>query len=190
MNINRTPEQIQAEIEDVRERMDSTLDAIEHRLDPRRMMRDGLAQLSNTEVIRYAASAASSAGRAARQYPVPTALAGVGLLSLVVWGMRGRSHTTSRHRRNRRDHMSDAVDSARQRLSSARDAVMESASSAQRRMRDAGSEALHRVGSAGSEASSMARSHPMAAGAIGLAVLALAVMAATPAIRDRMSDKW
>lgn len=187
MNTNRTPEQIEADIEGVRERMDSTLDELAHRLNARRMLRDGLAQLSNTEVIRYAATAAASAGRTARDYPVPTALAGIGLLGLVAWGMRTGSH--SRYRRKTLRNVSDAVDSARERLSNARSSLMDSAGSARRRVRDAGADAWRHVEDFGSEAHSMARSHPVATGAIGLAVVALAAMAATPAIRDRISGR-
>jgi ElaB/YqjD/DUF883 family membrane-anchored ribosome-binding protein len=187
MNTNRTPEQIEANIDDVRERMDSTLDELEHRLNARRMLRDGLAQLSNTEVIRYAASAAASAGRTAREYPVPTALAGVGLLGLVAWGLRARSHSHA-GRHSLRD-ISDAVDSARERLSSARKSLAGSAGSTRRRVRDAGTEAWHKMEAVGTEAGSLARSHPVAAGAIGLVVLAIAAAAATPAIRDRIAGR-
>jgi hypothetical protein len=188
MNTNRSPEQIESDIDGVRERMDSTLDELEHRLDARRMLRDGLSQLADTEVIRYAATAAASAGRAAREHPVPTALAGVGLLGLVVWGMRSGSH--ARTERTALRGVSDAVDTARERLNDARRSLMESTGGTRRRMREAGGQAWHHLEDMGGEARSMARSHPVAAGALGLALVAVAAAIATPGIRKRVTGRY
>lgn len=187
MNTNRNTEQIEADINDVRERMDATLDELEHRLDVRRMLRDGLAELGNTEVVRYAASAASRAGRTAREHPVPAALAGAGLLGLVAWGLRSGFH--SRGERKALRNVSHAVDSARERLSTARKSLLDSAGGTGKRLRDAGSSTWHQLEDAGSEARSMARRHPVATSAIGVALVALAALVATPAVRDRLTGK-
>jgi hypothetical protein len=183
MTIHRTPEQIAADIDEVRGRMDATLDEIEHRLNVRRMVREGLDELRNTGIVRSASAMASSAGRSARDHPVPAALTGAGLLGLIAWGVIAGSH--ARHERRARRDVSDAVQAARQRLQSARRSLTGGSSTAGRRVIEAGSDALQHVGEVGSEAREMVRQHPMAAGAVGLALLALA-LAATPAVRHRI----
>ena len=190
MSTNRSPEEIESNIDGVRERMDSTLEELEHRLDARRMLRDGLSQLADTEVIRYAVTAATSAGRAAREHPVPTALAGVGLLGLVVWGLRSNSTSHARTQRTTLASLSDAVDTARERLSEARSSLMDSTRGPRRRMRDAGSQAWHHMEDMGGEAREMARTHPVATGALGLALVAVAAAIATPGIRKRITGRY
>jgi hypothetical protein len=183
MNANRTPDEIEADINDVRERMDSTLDTLEQRLDAKRLLREGLEHFRNSEAIKYATTAAVSAGRAARDHPVPAALAGAGLLGLIVWGMRS-SH--SRTERKAMRNVSEAVDTARDRLMNAKSALAESARGASGWTRDAAGRAWHEIEHAGSEARSTVRKHPVAASAAGLAIIAIAAAAALPSIRNRI----
>ena len=112
MTIHRTAEQIAADIDDVRDRMDATLEELEHRLNVRRMVRDGLAELGKTEAVRVASAAALRASRTAREHPMPAALAGAGLLGLVAWGIHAGTHAR-RDRRSRRD-VTRAVEAARE----------------------------------------------------------------------------
>jgi hypothetical protein len=70
---------------------------------------------------------------------------------------------------------SRAVGSARAHLNNARRMLSESAN-----------DAWHRVEDAGSAAKSTVREHPVAAGALGLAIVALAAAAAIPGVRERI----
>ncbi len=183
MNANRTPDEIEADINKVRERMDSTLDSLEHRLDAKRMLRDGLEQFRNSEAIRYATNAAAGAGRAAREHPVPAALAGAGLLGLIFWGLRSGLH--SRGERKAMRNVSSAMDTARDRLIEAQRTLSESTRGARKRSREVAGQAWDGIRHAGSEARSVAREHPVAAGVLGLALVAVAA-ASLPSVRDRI----
>ena len=181
--MNRTPEQLEADNNDVRSRMDSTLDELEQRLDAREVLRAGLDRLRDTDAVRYTTAAAVTAGRVARDHPVPAALAGVGLLGLIVWGLRARPHGGYR---SRTYDASDAIGTAKAHLHNARRMLAESASSQRRRIADAGGRAWHHLEDAGRGARTTAREHPVATSAIGLAILAIAAAAAIPAVRDRV----
>lgn len=183
MNTTRTPDEIESDINRVRERMDSTLDSLEHRLDAKRMLREGLEHFRNSEAVRYATKATASAARAAREHPVPAALAGAGLVGLVFWGLRSGLH--SRSERQAMRNVSSVVDTARERLIEAKRVLSESTRGARQRTRDAADHAWDGIQHAGSEARSAAREHPVAAGVLGLALLAVAA-ASIPAVRDRL----
>ena len=184
MNTNRTPDEIESDIDKVRERMDSTLDSLEHKLDAKRMLREGLDNFRNSEAIKYAAGAALKAGRAAREHPVPAAIAGASLFGLLVWGLRSGLHSRSERKAMR--NVSEAVDTARDRLIEAKRTLSSSTRGARQRTREAAGHAWEGMQHAGSEARSVAREHPMAvAGVLGLALVAVAA-ASIPAVRDRM----
>ena len=70
----RTAEQIEAEINRVRARLDKTLGELEHRLTPRELIRDGVDTLSRC-VLR--------AGDLVRRYPVPAAIAGASVIGII-----------------------------------------------------------------------------------------------------------
>lgn len=183
MNANRTPEQIEADINDVRERMDSTLDTLEQRLDAKQLIRDGLDHLRNSDTIRYVTMTAASAGRVAREHPVPAAIAGASLLGLIVWGLRSGTHSE----RNAMRHVSDAVNTARDRLLSAKQTLADSTRGARRRTLDAAGHAWKEIEQAGGEARSVVREHPVATSAVGLVLIAaIAAAAALPGVRNRL----
>ena len=182
--MNRTPEQLEADNNEVRSRMDSTLDELEQRLDVREVLRAGLDRLRDTETVRYATAAAITAGRAARDHPVPAALAGVGLLGLLAWGLRSRSH---RGYRSRSYDANTAIGSAKAHLTNARRMLSETSGDAGHRIADAGGRAWHQMEDAGRSARSTVREHPMAASAIGLAIIALAAAAAIPSVRNKIT---
>lgn len=184
MNANRTPEQIEADINDVRERVDSTLGTLERRQHAKKMLLDGIDHLRNGKTVRHVTTAVMSAGRTAREHPLPAALAGAGLLGLLVWGLRSGSH--SQAERHAMRHVSEAVDMARDRLMSAKQALADATRGARRKTRDTASQAWKGIEHAGSEARSAARDHPVAAGALGIALLAIAAAAAIPSVRDRI----
>jgi len=70
---NRTPEEIEGEIDRIRARLDATLDELEHRLTPRELIRNGIGALSGFEASRYAVRLAGLV----RRYPIPAAIAGI-----------------------------------------------------------------------------------------------------------------
>lgn len=179
---NRTPDEIESDIDKVRERMDSTLDSLEHRLDAKRILRESLDNFRNSEAIKYAAGAAASAGRAAREHPVPAAIAGASLFGLLVWGLRSGLH--SRNERKSMRNVSQAVDTARDRLIEAKRTLSSSTRGARERTREAADHAWEGIQHAGTEARSAVREHPVAAGVLGLALLAVAA-ASIPSVRDR-----
>lgn len=182
MNTNRTPDEIEADINKVRSRMDSTLDSFEKKLDAKRILREGLEKFRDSEAIKYATSAAVSTGRAAREHPVPAAIAGASLLGLIFWGLRSGLHSRSERKAMR--NVSSAVDTARNRLIEAKRTLSESTRGARGRSREVADRAWDGIRHAGSEARSVAREHPVAAAALGLALVAVAA-ASFPAVRDK-----
>ena len=206
MNASRTPEQIEGDINDVRDRVDYTLDTLEQRLDAKRLFREGLDYVRNTQAVKYATNAAASARRTAREHPVPSAIAGASLLGLIVWGLSSglRSRTKRQGMRRMSDTAADWLTHARRYLrestaestaesaatsavTSAVTSMAESARRARQRTRDAAGRAWQGIEHAGSEARTVVRKHPMAASAVGLAVIAIATAAAVPALRHRIS---
>ena len=115
MNASRTPEQIEGDINDVRDRVDYTLDTLEQRLAAKRPFREGLDYVRNTQAVKYATNAAASARRTARQHPVPSAIAGASLLGLIVWGLSSglRSRTKRQGMRRMSDTAADWLTHAR-----------------------------------------------------------------------------
>ena len=206
MNASRTPEQIEGDINDVRDRVDYTLDTLEQRLDAKRLFREGLDYVRNTQAVKYATNAAASARRTAREHPVPSAIAGASLLGLIVWGLSSglRSRTKRQGMRRMSDTAADWLTHARRYMrestaesaaksaatsaaTSAVTSLAESARRARQRTRDAAGRAWQGIEHAGSEARTVVRKHPMAASAVGLAVIAIATAAAVPALRHRIS---
>lgn len=201
MNASRTPEQIEGDINDVRDRVDSTLDTLEQRLDAKRMIREGLNYVRNTPAVKYATTAAVSAGRTAREHPLPSAIAGASLLGLIVWGltsrlnsrtnrqgMRRMSDTAANWLTNARNSMKDSMPDSTAGSTAASTAkyMVESTRRARQRTHDAAGRAWQGIEHAGSEARAVVRKHPMAASAVGLAMIAIATAAAVPTLRQRI----
>ena len=208
MNASRTPEQIEGDINNVRDRVDSTLETLEQRLDAKRLVGEGLNYVRNTPAVKYATTAAASARRAARQYPVPTAVAGAGLLGLIIWGLTSRLNSRTNRQGMRRmsdtaanwlsiarNSMKDSMDStadtavgstAASTAASTANFMAESTRRARQQTRDAAGRAWRGIEHAGSEARTVVRKHPMAASAVGLAMIAIATAAAIPALRHRI----
>lgn len=75
----RKAAQIDAEINDIRARIDNTLGELEQRLTLPELIRDGVHTLSRYEAGRYALTA----GDLVRRYPVPAAIVGVSVIGLI-----------------------------------------------------------------------------------------------------------
>jgi ElaB/YqjD/DUF883 family membrane-anchored ribosome-binding protein len=85
-NGSRSPEQILAEVETVRNEMDSTLSAIERKLTPGQLLDQGLEYARNSGVTEYF----SNLGTCVKENPLPVTLVGVGLAWLMA---TNRSYT-------------------------------------------------------------------------------------------------
>jgi hypothetical protein len=199
-NGHRDPADIQADIARTRSELDDTLSAIEHRLTPSQLIDQGVDYLRHSGAREYF----SNLGTSAKQEPIPLALVGIGLAWLMM--SNGRSHTSTSHLSSddiatRARGTADAVaEGVRDTVSSVRD----TAARTSHRI----SEATHRIGQTAHAAreraslmSAAAREravqvrdgydrlvneHPLALGAIGLAVGA--VLAAS-APRTRQEDR-
>jgi len=188
---SRTSDQIEAEIDRIRARLDATLDEVEHRLTPRELLRDGIGALSGLEATRYAVRLAGIA----RRYPVPAAIAVITVAALLFAGGY-----------RRRLRLSDTVGStprvpqtrgmATDKLLDARQKIAEAAGTARAKLADAASSGVGRAGAlansagrklrrASDRAQVMARSQPVATGALALA-LGAAVALCIPSVRRKL----
>lgn len=186
----RKPEEIEAELDRIRAKMDATLDEIEHRLTPRELIRDGIDSLAGFDASRYVVGLASLA----RRYPIPAALAGTGLAGLLVAGRRrlgtqlpddgkfagriSQAAETSGEKLLDRKTISETAGAARAKLAGAMSSGMNRAS-------DIAGSARQQLRRASSGVQTMARDQPVAVGAIVLAI-AVAVAASIPSIRRKV----
>jgi ElaB/YqjD/DUF883 family membrane-anchored ribosome-binding protein len=186
----RTAEDIEAEINHVRARMDATLEEIEHRLTPRELIREGMNSLSRIEASRYVFQLADLV----RRYPVPAVVAGISLAGLLVArqrysGSRSPDDAASAGR------LSRAIDAAKETLRDTKETISETAGTARaklagatssgiERASDIASDARRQLRQASSSAQSMARERPLAVGAAALAIGA-AVAFCIPYIRRK-----
>lgn len=187
----RKPEEIEAELDRIRARMDATLDEIEHRLTPRELIRDGIDSVARFEASRYFVGLAGLA----RRYPIPAALAGTGIAGLLVAGRRrlqpqlpGDGKSAGR--------LPQVAETAREKLFGTKQTISETAGAARAKLAgamtsgmgrasDISGSARHQLRRSSSGVQTMARDRPVAAGAIGLAVL-VAVAASVPYIRRKL----
>jgi hypothetical protein len=204
-NGQRSPDEIQADIERTRANLDQTLTAIEHKLSPSELFDLGVDYLRHSGAREYV----SNLGASAKQEPIPLALVGIGLAWLMLSNGR-HSTTTSRFTSDdlatrakgaagsMADSVRGAADGVRDTMASMRD----SAARASHRLSDAS----HRIGqtahAARERASQMSASarlqaermrdgyhrvvneHPLALGAIGLAVGAVLAATARRTLRE------
>jgi ElaB/YqjD/DUF883 family membrane-anchored ribosome-binding protein len=187
----RKPEEIEADLDRVRARMDATLDELERRLTPRELIRDGIDAVARIEASRYLVRVAGLA----RHYPIPAALAGVGLAGLIVAGRR-RSAQRLPDDGKSAGRVSQAMETAREKLLDTQQTISGSAGAARAKLAGATSRGMERAsdlaGSArkqlrrvGSGVQTMARERPVTAGALGLAI-GVALAASIPYIRRKL----
>jgi ElaB/YqjD/DUF883 family membrane-anchored ribosome-binding protein len=188
----KTSEEIEAEIDRVRARMDATLDEIEHRLSPREMIRDGLGSISRIEAGRYALQLAGLA----RRYPMPAAVAGLTLAGLLVGRRLYSGSRAAPEEAGSASRLSRALDAAKGTLRDTSDSISGSASSARSKFSRATADGVERASEvadkarkqlrrAGKSAQSMASERPLAVGAAALAVGA-AIAVCVPYFRKKM----
>jgi hypothetical protein len=190
----RTPEEIEAEIDRIRDRMDATLTDLEFRLTPRELLRDGINSLSGLQGSRYVARYAGKLMHLGRRYPKPAAIAGASLAGLLFAGRRYRTQPSDDQ--NSAARLSQAMDAARETMQdtkkalakgagTAKDKLIGATSSAMERASDIAESAGKRLREAGSSVHVVTRERPVVAGAIALA-LAAAVLMSIPSVRRKL----
>lgn len=193
-NGDRHPREIQADLEHTRSELNQTLSAIEHRLTPGQLVDQGIDYLRHSGAREYVVNL----GATARQDPLPLALVVVGLGWLM---MSGRREPPGQGVVSRPGPSADALaDGARDAAAGLRDAAS-SVRDAAARTSEKISHATHaardraeQVGQAAREGAERLRSgfdrlvheHPLAVGAVGIAVGAIL---AASAPRTRQEDR-
>jgi hypothetical protein len=141
----RRPEEILAEIHRTRNEMDHTLQAIEHRLTPGQLVDQGLEYLKNSGAREYVNNLSSSV----KTHPLPATLTGIGIAWLMAVGNKPPSQASS---------------------SNTGPGIGERMQSAKERATQLGSSARQQLDRARGSWDSMLNEHPLALGAIGLAI--------------------
>jgi hypothetical protein len=161
-NGTRRPEEILAEIHRTRDEMDHTLQAIEHRLTPGQLVDQGLDYLKNSGAREYVNNLSSSV----KTHPLPATLTGIGIAWLMAVGNRQPAQPSSY---NTGPGIGERMQSAKERAS------------------QIGSSARQQLDRARGGWDSMLNEHPLALGAIGLAIGAVvAAMAPRTEKEDRL----
>jgi len=186
----RKPEEIEADLDRLRAKMDATLDEIEYRLTPRQLLRDGIDSVARIDASRYIVGLASLT----RNHPLPAALAGAGLAGLIAARRRARPQLTDE--RESPGRISNIVDTAIGKLLGAKQGLSDTAGTARTKLAGATSRGMDRASDiagsardqlrrATSGVQTMARDRPLTAGAISVAV-AIAVAASIPYLRRKL----
>ena len=163
-NGTRRPEEILAEIHRTRDEMDHTLQAIEHRLTPGQLVDQGLEYLKRSGAREYVSNLSGSV----KTHPLPATLTGIGIAWLMAVGNKRPAQESSYS-------------------ASTGSAIGERMQSAKERASQIGSSARQQLDRARGGWDSMLNEHPLALGAIGLAIGAVvAAMAPRTEKEDRL----
>jgi hypothetical protein len=116
-NGGKRPEEILAEIDQTRNEMHRTLNAIEHRLTPGQLVDQGLDYLRHSGATEFA----QNLGGAAKQNPLPVALAAIGIGWLMALGRQpAQGNGSSMPASGVRDRASAVADTTREQWDRAR----------------------------------------------------------------------
>lgn len=200
----RTAKQVEAEIDRIRSRMDTTVRELGDRMKPRELMRDGINALSGLDASRYVVKWAGLA----RRYPMPAAIAGASLVGLFL----ARRHYKNRFANNTvslDDDLSDsrllrAIESAKETLRETRQTLLQTTGVARAKWSGPTSRAIQRAcdiaGSAGetfrrvgANAQAIARERPVIVGALALVLaagIAMSVASVRRSISRRPTPAW
>ena len=161
-NGTRRPEEILAEIHRTRDEMDHTLQAIEHRLTPGQLVDQGLEYLKKSGAHEYVHNLSGSL----KTHPLPATLTGIGIAWLMAVGNKPPAQPSSY---GTGPGIGDRMQSAKERAS------------------QLGSSARQQLDRARGGWDSMLNEHPLALGAVGLAIGAVcAAMAPRTAKEDQL----
>ena len=179
-NGGRRPDEILAEIDRTRGEMDRTLSAIEHRLTPGQLVDQGLSYFRESGANEFV----QNLGGAAKQNPLPVALASIGIAWLMALGRQPAQHQgygaydSESSGPGMREKASGAMQGISERMGSAKSQIGDTASSLRERAGQVTGTAREQWERARGGIDDMVREQPLALGAIGLAVGAvLAAMA-------------
>ena len=153
-NGTRRPEEILADIHRTRDEMDHTLQAIEHRLTPGQLVDQGLDYLKNSGAREYVNNLSSSV----KTHPLPATLTGIGIAWLMAVGNKQPSQASS------------YSESTGPTIGERMHGIGERMQSAKERASQLGSSARQQLDRARGGWDSMLNEHPLALGAIGLAI--------------------
>ena len=189
---NRTPEEIEGEIDRIRARLDATLDELEHRLTPRELIRNGIGALSGLEASRYVVRFAGLV----RRYPIPAAIAGISVaVFLIAAGQRRRSRLADtagsrpripQARVTAMDKLLDTRQKIAQSAVAARATLASAASNGKERASGMASTASKQLRRASDKAQTLAREQPVAAGAVAALAIGAAAAMCIPSIRRKL----
>jgi hypothetical protein len=184
----RRPDEILAEIDRTRNEMDRTLTAIEQRLTPGQLVDQGLDYLRHSGATEFA----QNLGGAAKQNPLPVALATIGIGWLMALGRQPAQHEgyganwTSGSSSSTGSGMRESMSSMKDRASGAIHSASESMSSAKQRlsgtMSSVADTTRQQYERARGSIDYLVNEQPLLLGAIGLAIGA-ALGAAAPRTR-------
>lgn len=162
-NGGRPPQEIQAEIDRTRREMDGTLTAIEHRLSPGQLIDQGMSYLRQNGAQEFVSNLSGQA----KQNPMPVALVGIGIAWLMASGKIQAGAETG----------ASKLGEAKDRIGQTADKIGQAATA----MRE-------RSGQVGQSIDSMMREQPLALGALGLALGAVAAaFAPRTGVEDRIA---
>jgi ElaB/YqjD/DUF883 family membrane-anchored ribosome-binding protein len=199
-NGNRRPEEIQAEIARTRGEMDRTLSAIENRLTPGQLVDQGIDYLKHSGAREYL----TNLGGSVKYNPMPVALTAIGIAWLVAMqnrpvqyrfvetrGSYGEGGFTGEQTEpgmmsSAREKMGEGVDAAKDKMYQASERMSEMKDRVGERVSDLSQQARLQAERMKGGWDSMLREHPLAIGAIGLA---LGAVAAALAPRTRREDE-
>jgi hypothetical protein len=170
-NGTRRPEEILAEIHRTRDEMDHTLQAIEHRLTPGQLVDQGLEYLKRSGAREYVSNLSGSV----KTHPLPATLTGIGIAWLMAVGNK-RPAQESSYSTSTGPGIGERMHGIGERMQSAKE-----------RASQIGSSARQQLDRARGGWDSMLNEHPLALGAIGLAIGAVvAAMAPRTEKEDRL----
>ena len=181
-NGTRRPEEILAEIHRTRDEMDHTLQAIEHRLTPGQLVDQGLEYLKNSGAREYVNNLSSSV----KTHPLPATLTGIGIAWLMAVGNKRPAQDSSYSAGTTGSAIGERMQGIGQGIGDRVQGVGDRMQSAKERVSQIGSSARQQLDRARGGWDSMLNEHPLALGAIGLAIGAV-VAAMAP--RTEKEDK-
>jgi ElaB/YqjD/DUF883 family membrane-anchored ribosome-binding protein len=153
---NKSPEQIQRDIERTRAEMGQTLDSIRQKLSPGQMLDEALDYLKGSGLSQFSSNLSDTV----KHNPIPVALIGVGIAWLAMGGSRppyaaASSWKTDGHSRSK---IGDAASSVTAKAGQVMQGVRDRVGEASGRLGDMAHSAQERVGEAGARLGDMAHS--------------------------------
>ena len=162
----RRPQEILAEISRTREEMDHTLHAIEQRLTPGQLVDQGLEYLKKSGAREYVNNLSGSV----KTHPLPATLTGIGIAWLMAVGNKRPAQDSSYSTGSTGPGIGERMQGISQGIGDRVQGVGERVQSAKERVSQIGSSARQQLDRARGGWDTMLNEHPLALGAIGLAI--------------------